>query len=394
MAQNSKIEWTHHTFNPWRGCTKVSAGCDHCYADTMSKRNPGTLGVWGKYGTRVIASEAMWKEPVKWNHEAEYGICPVCHGKKTLRRTEERIEQGEGLIDKIVKEEFHDPCTNCNQTGRIEPYRSRVFCASLADVFEGNETLPIGDSRAVVASARERLFQLIDKTPNLDWLLLTKRPQNIHTLMPLRWRDAGMYPDNVWLGTSVEDQKTADERIPHLLNTPAAVRFLSVEPLLGPIDFSGDWWCESCQARLSGGRVTFEERCDADGSKVEWASVLGNQPEGDCGIDWVIVGGESGPNARPMHVDWVRSIRDQCVEAGVPVFVKQLGANVWDRNDAGFDGDYPHEWPMDTDTDDWRLDPARNYQGARCRVILGDRKGGNWSEWPEDLRIREFPEAK
>lgn len=330
MAQNSKIEWTHHTFNPWRGCTKVSAGCDNCYAEKMSGRNPNVLGVWGKYGTRVVASDAMWREPLKWNRAAE-------------------------------------------QAGE----RHRVFCASLADVFESGETIPTASLQAV-GDARERLFELIEHTPHLDWLLLTKRPENV-----LRWLtpDCGSLPEerayagridlppNVWIGTSVEDQKTADERIPHLLRISAKVRFLSIEPLLGPVDLT-----------------SLTDR--------EIPPNLDDCLQGHNAINWVIVGGESGPNARPMHVDWVRSIRDQCVEAGVPVFVKQLGANVWDRNDAGFDGDYPHEWPMDTDTDDWHLDPARNYQGARCRVILGDRKGGNWSEWPEDLRIREFPEAK
>lgn len=330
MASNSKIEWTHHTFNPWRGCTKVSPGCEKCYADALSKRNPGTLGVWGKYGTRVIASEAMWKQPLRWNEAAKAA--------------------GE---------------------------RHRVFCASLADVFEGDSTMPEA-SWDVVHQARKRLFQLIVDTPNLDWLLLTKRPQNVEKILKQAFPSfAGLdvsranpfidaWLDRVWLGTSVEDQKTADERIPHLLNTPAAVRFLSIEPLLGPVNLS----------------AFFGKTVNITGERIE---------QYNFGISWIIVGGESGTNARPMHPDWVRSIRDQCRAAGVPVFVKQLGASVWDRNDAGFDGDYPHEWPMDTQTDDWHLDPTRQYQGAMCRIMLSDRKGGNWDEWPEDLRIREFP---
>lgn len=325
----TKIEWTSftradgsiapgYTFNPWRGCTKVSDGCTNCYAETMSGRNPGNLGVWGKHGTRVIASESMWKQPLKWNKAAEAA--------------------GE---------------------------RHRVFCASLADVFEGPDTMPEASWEAV-SYARERLGTLIDDTPHLDWLLLTKRPQNVlkYGTLGYRWTMEGL-SDNVWIGTSVEDQKTADERIPELLKIPAKVRFLSMEPLLGPIDLS------------------------------EWLWMLKGAKGNPCDlIDWVIVGGESGPNARPFNVAWARSIVKQCKDAGVPVFMKQLGASVWDRNDAGFEGDYPHEWPMDTETDDWHLDLARNYQGAPCQVMLGDRKGGNWEEWPEDLRIREFPKLQ
>jgi len=252
MAENSKIEWCHHTFNPWRGCTKVSAGCDHCYAERDSKRFPAIRGVWGKYGTRVIASEAMWREPVKWNKKA--------------------AELGE---------------------------RHRVFCASLADVFEGPETMPDASWEAV-SQARERLGQLIDDTPNLDWLLLTKRPENVLKYGPLghRWTMEGM-PKNVWLGTSVEDQKTADERIPLLLKIPATVRFLSMEPLLGPVDLS----------------MIYRDICDQEH----------NIPVLFSNIDWVIAGGESGPQARPMHPDWVRSLRDQCIDAVVPFHFKQWG---------------------------------------------------------------------
>lgn len=264
MGENSKIEWTHHTFNPWRGCTKVSAGCDNCYAEKMSGRNPKTLGVWGKHGTRVVASEAMWREPLKWNAAA--------------------LRAGE---------------------------RHRVFCASLADVFEGHETMPEASWKDV-EYARYRLFNLIEQTPHLDWLLLTKRPQNVLDFL-IPDKHSGRIeplPDNVWIGTSVEDQKTADERILHLLQIPAKVRFLSIEPLLGPIDL----W--------------------------PWLSLKANQhgevaPEADClgydrpGIGWIIVGGESGPNARPMHPDWVRSIRDQCQAAGVPFFFKQGSQANW-----------------------------------------------------------------
>ena len=306
MAQNSKIEWTHHTFNPWRGCTKVSPGCANCYAETLSGRNPKTLGVWGPNGTRVVASEAMWREPLKWNKAA------AC-------------QCGGGFRGK------HSPY--CPQVDR-----PRVFCASLADVFEDWQG-PMVDAkgkelyvspgtgiwvpsdfqymrdRLTMVDVRRRLFHLIDATPNLDWLLLTKRPENIAKMLPDAkcplckgkggWETGAYSGDcrcgnglvirpNVWLGVSVENQEQADTRIPLLLKTPAAVRFLSMEPLLGPVDLS-PWLITDVDAR--------------DGNL----------------IDWVIVGGESGPNARPMHPDWVRSIRDQCQAAGVPFFFKQWG---------------------------------------------------------------------
>lgn len=278
MATNSKIEWTTHTFNPWRGCTHVSPGCEHCYAETLAKRNPNTLGVWGEHGHRVIASEAYWKQPEKWSRDTEAA--------------------GE---------------------------RHRVFCASLADVFE---------DRPELHAPRLRLLDLIRRTPNLDWLLLTKRPENIMPLIrccismiragndrydeTIGWATpwiCGDPPANIWLGTSVEDQRRADERIPHLLATPAAVRFLSAEPLLGPIDLSrrlGYWVKHPCPRHA--GRF-----------QLECVSCNRNDRERVNLLHWIIAGGESGPGARPAHPDWFRSLRDQCVAAGVPYFFKQHG---------------------------------------------------------------------
>jgi protein gp37 len=285
MAENSKIEWTTHTFNPWRGCTKVAAGCANCYADSQAKRNPKTLGIWGDGGTRVVASEAMWREPIKWNAAAE--------------------KAGE---------------------------RHRVFCASMADVFEDwrgqvsdasgklvswcncghyhtRQSGPCpkcGDLRSCslyLPRLRDRLFALIDATPHLDWLLLTKRPENIPTMWPAQSHriDPEPYRQNVWLGASIANQADADRNIPLLLKCRelSRVLFLSAEPLLGPIEFSdvsrrSDW-------------------------KEQWGKKALH------GIDWVIAGGESGPHARPMHPDWARSLRDQCQAAGVPFFFKQWG---------------------------------------------------------------------
>jgi protein gp37 len=289
LAENSKIEWTDHTFNPWRGCTKVSEGCKHCYAETLSGRNPASLGIWGPKGTRVVASESYWKHPIKWNREAEK-----------------------------------------------EGVRKRVFCASLADVFEGPETMPESEWPKV-EQARVRLWDLIHETPHLDWLLLTKRPENVipFWLTP----DCGDLPEergycgpirlppNVWIGTSVEVQKAADERIPHLLKIPAKIRFLSCEPLLGPVDLT-DFLYQKC--------------CDCEGTGQHMVGLSGdnivscgcNDGYSDLGHEdawhWVICGGESGANVRPMHPDWARSLRDQCQAAGVPFFFKQWGEYIED----------------------------------------------------------------
>jgi len=290
----TKIEWTHYSFNPWRGCTHVSPGCTHCYAEALSKRNPAQLGTWGAGGERVIASESYWKQPERWNRAAE--------------------KAGE---------------------------RHRVFCASLADVFE---------DRPELHEPRVRLFDLILATPHLDWLLLTKRPENARTIISEIDLGAGVmgssfveaFP-NVWLGTTVEDQRRADERIPVLLDTPAAVRFLSCEPLLGPVKLDSCLW-------------TPHEVIQRDAS---FRPVMWNREQRN-GIDWVIVGGESGPKARPMDLAWARSLVEQGSAADVPVFVKQLGRHPL------YDGEFP-------------------------KGPLHHRAGGDPEEWPADLRVREFP---
>jgi protein gp37 len=235
MAQDSKIEWTHHTFNPWIGCTRVSPACDHCYAETWSKRY--NTVEWGAGKPRKMTSESNWQQPIKWNREAEK-----------------------------------------NGT------RYRVFCASLADVFD-NEADP---------AWRIRLFALIEKTPHLDWLLLTKRIGNVSKMLPLDW---GKGWPNVWLGISVVTQQEAERDIPKLAAIPAKVRFLSMEPLLEAID-------------LRALKTDYNGRLNA---------FLHNR------IHWVIVGGESGAEARPMHPEWARSLRDQCVEFGIPFHFKQWG---------------------------------------------------------------------
>jgi protein gp37 len=229
MAITTHISWTDSTFNPWIGCTNVSAGCDHCYAETLNSFRGWTQ--WGPHGVRRETSDATWKHPEKWQRQASAFTC----------------EQGR---------------------------RRRVFCASLADVFD-NKAPP---------GARDRLWKLIRATPDLDWQLLTKRPQNIHKMLPPDWGDG--YP-NVWLGTTTEDQETLNQRWPVLASTPARVRFLSYEPAIGPARLLGD--------------------------------------PGAMRPDWVIFGGESGPGARTADPQWARDMRDDCQRLGVAFFLKQWG---------------------------------------------------------------------
>lgn len=277
MSENTRIEWCDHTFNPWTGCTKVSPGCANCYAEGWAKRSG--IVRWGKGAPRRRTSEANWKLPLKWNRD-------VANGMPTWD---------------------DDPLA-----------RPRVFCASLADWLD--EEVPV--------EWLYDLLNLIRRTPNLDWLLLTKRPENfrprlteilrlmgrhltleesylrtfITLMMDGGWAES-IYTapqvgrENYWIGTTVEDQARADERIPELLQIPAKVRFLSCEPLLSPVDLLG---------------------------KDEQGSAL-HSFEGRPRVDWVICGGESGHGARPMHPDWARSLRDQCQAADVPFLFKQWG---------------------------------------------------------------------
>lgn len=291
MAENSHITWTHHTFNPWRGCVKVSAGCKHCYAEQLVTKRQG-LPLWGLTAERRVAAESTWKEPARWNRKAqEAGV------------------------------------------------RHRVFCASLADVFE---------DRPDLVAPRARLFRLIEATPHLDWLLLTKRPERMVKLA----QEAGWpswWPKNVWAGTTVENQEMAEERVWRLLGVRAWVRFLSCEPLLGPLDLAG--------VRLLGWRSINGFTDEPRGAFAQWQETPMRAKLRE-GIDWVIVGGESGPHARPFDLDWARSIRDQCKAAGAAFFFKQAG-------------DSAHE------------DGVRNHTFGRHGVDL--------DAWPEDLRVQEFP---
>lgn len=248
MSENSKIEWCDHTFNPWIGCTKIGPGCDNCYASVSTPAR--TMGIaWGAGATRHHTAHTTWAQPKTWNDQAD--AFQTKHGR-----------------------------------------RQRVFCASLADVFDN----------AVNPQWRADLFALIAQTPNIDWLLLTKRIGNVNSLLPPDSRGSphswGCGWANVWIGATIVNQEEAERDIPKLLALPAAKRFLSMEPLLGPVDIA-KW--------------------------IDPDLFTGCADDGITALDWVIVGGESGPGARPMHPDWARSLRDQCQAASVPFLFKQWG---------------------------------------------------------------------
>jgi len=267
MGAITRIAWCDATFNPWVGCLRVSTACDRCYAAALSWRYGWRDGkgrdLWDVRADRKRTSSVYWRGPLRWNERA----------------------QAEGT-------------------------RRRVFCASMADVFDNK----------VPTSWRVDLWSLIRSTPALDWFLLTKRPQNIREMLPTDW--GGGWP-HVWLGTTTENQEEAHRRIPHLVAIPAAARFLSVEPMLEPVDVAPWLVLPSHDRRTL--------------------------------ISWIIVGGEAGGGARPMHPNWLRGLRDQVHAAGAKLFVKQIGSN--------------HLlWPS----------------------VTG--KGEDPAQWPADLRVQDFPQ--
>lgn len=329
MSANTKIEWCDHTFNPWIGCTKVSigatggGGCDHCYAEVSTParvlRGAGAE-TWGAGAPRRRTSLANWAMPHRWDaqHEAFFA-----------------------------------------QHGR----RQRVFCASLADVFD-NEVDP---------QWRVDLFNLILSTPNLDWLLLTKRIGNAARMIdetlpaslkalpmdcPLAWP----WP-HVWIGATIVNQSEADRDIPKLMAVPASVRFLSMEPLLGPVDLvkAGALWS------------------DMNG-KIEPGF---QQPSRH--VSWVIAGGESGAGARPMHPDWARSLRDQCQAAGIPFLFKQWGE--WKGGD--HEGDPLRETAFVEGTGRVHL---HDFGAGSHALKIGKKAAGRlldgrtWDQFPEEAR--------
>lgn len=288
MAENTKIQWCDHTWSPHRGCAKLSPGCAKCYAERGSHRNPGIFGTWGPNGKRIINSD--WNKPLIWDRKA----------------------------------------AKDGRTLRIFP--------SVCDPFEDREDLD---------ESRSRFLELIEKTPHLTWLLLTKRPECWRPTMQ-RLADVGVSdgqclaeswldgepPKNVWLGVSVENQEYADERLPILEQIPAVIRWVSYEPALGPVEFTP--------------YLNF--------------------------IDWIVCGGESGHDARPFNVAWARMVVDQCRAAGISPYIKQLGSAPYAFTRTGVEG-----------------------VRRQMKIDLKDSKGGDMEEWGEAfdcIKVREFPGVK
>jgi protein gp37 len=299
MGEKTGIQWTDHTFNPWWGCEKVSPACKHCYAETFSKRLG--LPLWGGADTaRRMASEKTWSEPARWNRVAE--------------------KAGE---------------------------RRRVFCASMADVFEDRDDLLV---------ARARLFRLVTETPALDWMLLTKRPHLVRHMVPASWMANG-FPKNVWMGTTVEDQGGAEKRVEHMFDWPCSVLFLSVEPMLSPIDLTNIEPYYVKPEHTGKPRSEFDPEIRLDALR---GHMKGPDDMLDRHIDLVIVGGESGPKARPFDIDAAARIVADCRSAGVAVFTKQFGER-------------------------WARDSGTHHLNAH---------GGDPQHWPAGDWPREFPKAR
>jgi protein gp37 len=279
MADTTAIAWARSTFNPWIGCTKVGPGCDHCYAESMdSRKRWGGVTHWGAGVPRQRTSESNWKQPLAWNRKAA-------------------------------------------KTGEFWP----VFCASLADVFD----------HEVSRDWRVDLWNLIDATPHLTWLLLTKRIGNYRPVVS-GWTP----PPNAWIGMTAVTQEELERDLPKLAKVPTAVRWLSLEPQISTIDLT---------------------------------------PAAGI-VQWAITGGESGRYARRYDVAWPRKIVADCRRLGIAPFVKQLGAFTTFSGVSNPDAC----WPVHTHWED---------MGGLWRVRLLDPAGANPEEWPEDLRVREFPQT-
>lgn len=311
MGTKTEISWTDATFNPWWGCAKVSEACDNCYAERWAKRTG--WAVFGPTSTRRLFGDHHWNDPLRWNRQA----------------------QKDGL-------------------------RVKVFCGSMCDVFEDRKDL---------MTERSRLCELIEQTAYLDWLLLTKRPQNALDLVPPRWNL--VWPQNIWFGITAENQARLEERWRYAARIPVKIKFVSIEPIIGPVN------------------LHLATACDCYCNEYQNAECPGTN--GLCimqrKLDWVIVGGETGPGARPCHPDWVRSLRDQCQAAGVAFHLKQMGewTHIYNSKSAeakqriqltvnGTDGSDLHN--SDNGGDVWMYRVGKKAAG---RML----DGKEWLEFPE-----------
>lgn len=290
---DTKIEWSDAVWNPTRGCSLVSEGCRLCYAMKQAHRFSGAGAAYDGL-TKLTMNGPHWTGQVRTVPE---------------------------LLDQPLR--WRKP--------------RKIFVNSMSDLF--HEDVPDGFI--------DQVFGTMDRTPQHTYQILTKRPERMLSYCSQYWKVA---LDNVWLGVSVEDQKTADARIPLLLQTPAAIRFVSYEPALAEVNFA----------------AIPAPGCYLDGF-----------PDG---LHWVIVGGESGPGARPFNVQWARHVRRACYVAGVPCFIKQMGS-------------LPIVPACRQNHFEWGDGNFKEYDADHWRITLKDRKGGDWDEWADDLRVREFPEC-
>jgi protein gp37 len=359
MSANSSIEWTSATWTPVKGCSRASAGCDNCYAVTMTHR-----------------LEAM--------------------GQKKYAGLTVLNKRGQRHFNGVVR---------CDYEALTAPLRwkkpTKIFVSSMSDMFHKDVPFEFIDRVfAVMALCPQHTFQMLTKRPERMAEYLASKRQTRALVgssildVPGRWGGhhhpiemRGWPLPNVWLGTSVEDQAAADDRIPHLLRCPAAVSFLSLEPLIGPVDLSRLIYCQACNGNGHvGGGIDFETGCGAPGDYCP------QNCQGRAFIDWIIVGGESGPRARPVNLEWIRSIVQQCKAAGVSCFVKQLGAHPYDTSFS--DQFLNRRMTVKTEADLHRAAAALGtYIDNLDWLQLRDRKGGDMAEWPEDLRVREFPQG-
>jgi protein gp37 len=316
MGDRTLISWAEKTFNPWIGCAKVSAACKFCYMFRDLKRY-GQTELTGRTGLRRITADSYWKQPAgKWKRDAAAAGRPL-----------------------------------------------RVFCASWADVFEDFTVLPNIDPDLLrdLEAARTRLFALVEATPWLTWMILTKRPENAERMIPDAWQSG--WPPNVWFGASMENQRFAEQRMTHLVQAKARIRFISAEPLLGPIDLTRIAFVRKQQPDM-----VYDALRGVYGVPGQW------QAKGARPIEWLITGAESGHQAavRPTHPEWLRDLRDQAVRAGVPFHHKQ-------------NGEWTSVRPRDLEIGAWEKHPERHIMMAEdgrriplAQVAGLDERDGGW----------------
>lgn len=370
MSTGTGIEWTDATWNPTSGCTHASPGCDHCYAKTMTYRLESMgqekyrgLTVLNPRGDRhfngvMRTDEDALTIPLKWRKPRRVFV----NSMSDLFHKDVPFEFIDKVFAVMALTPHHTYQVLTKRPERMAEYLDRGINEIITNVLVSEK-----DERAGTKSPMD---EIRNRVALLERITTREFTENHFTNEDMKepvkldhWPPPWPLP-NVWLGTSVENQEWSDKRIPHLLRCPAAVRFLSCEPMLGELKTLERWLYPLVSGPEGGPEIIERPR-----------------------IDWVIVGGESGAGARPCNIEWIRSIVKQCKAAGVACFVKQLGKTITIRNDSC------SEWPRDGDGLITDADYEPSYQGELMEAGLVHPKGGDQSEWPEDLRVREFPKV-